>query len=133
MSQMIYVADLGLIGEYKTSIVHCIREQVQMYQKSPLLVDHPTDSAAVQDDELRASFLPGLITGARSRDQVQYFMPHSTTSAMARLSAVQKSERRSSPSGARGTREVGEMLRCLTASPFRIIVRLILGSPNSIH
>ncbi|OBZ66973.1 hypothetical protein A0H81_13301 [Grifola frondosa] len=71
----IYTRELGLGGEFKTSIAHSIREQVQIYQKSLFLVGHPSDGSAVQDDDLRMSLLPSLSTGARSMDQVIAFTP----------------------------------------------------------
>jgi len=46
-----------------------------MYQKSLFLVGHPSDGSAVQDEELRMSFLPSLSSGARSIDQVGSFTP----------------------------------------------------------
>ncbi|TBU24697.1 hypothetical protein BD311DRAFT_671180 [Dichomitus squalens] len=71
----IYCKDLGLGGEFKTAIAHSIREQVQIYQKSLFLVGHPSDGSAVQDDDLRMSLLPSLISGARSMEQVSAFTP----------------------------------------------------------
>ncbi|KAJ7188657.1 hypothetical protein C8R46DRAFT_877300 [Mycena filopes] len=71
----IYTQELGLGGEFKTAIVHAIREQVHAYQKSLYLVGHPMDGTAVQDDDLRNSFLPSLSSGARAIDQVQAFTP----------------------------------------------------------
>ncbi|KAI0795518.1 hypothetical protein C8Q75DRAFT_746367 [Abortiporus biennis] len=71
----IYCRELGLGGEFKTSIAHSIREQVQIFQKSLFLVGHPSDGSAVQDDDLRMSLLPSLSTGARSMDQVGAFTP----------------------------------------------------------
>jgi SWI/SNF-related matrix-associated actin-dependent regulator of chromatin subfamily B protein 1 len=59
----------------RTAISHSIREQVQMYQKSLFLVGHPSDGSAVQDEDLRTSFLPSLSSGARSIDQVGSFTP----------------------------------------------------------
>ncbi|KAI0672423.1 hypothetical protein C8Q78DRAFT_749222 [Trametes maxima] len=71
----IYCKDLGLGGEFKTAIAHSIREQVQIYQKSLFLVGHPSDGSAVQDDDLRMSLLPSLVSGARSMEQVEAFTP----------------------------------------------------------
>ncbi|KDQ50935.1 hypothetical protein JAAARDRAFT_199488 [Jaapia argillacea MUCL 33604] len=71
----VYSRDLGLAGEFKTAIAHSIREQVQTFQKSLFLVGHPSDGSAVQDDDLRMSFLPSLTSAARSLDQVQSFTP----------------------------------------------------------
>ena len=59
----------------RTAIAHSIREQVQVHQKSLFLVGHPSDGSAVQDDDLRMSFLPSLSTGARAIDQVASFTP----------------------------------------------------------
>ncbi|KAH0831177.1 hypothetical protein J3R83DRAFT_13754 [Lanmaoa asiatica] len=71
----VYANELGLGGEFKTAIAHCIREQVQVYQKSLFLVGHPADGSAVQDDDLRMSFLPSLTSATRAMDQVQSFTP----------------------------------------------------------
>lgn len=48
---------------------------MQVYQKSLFLVGHPSDGSAVQDDDLRMSFLPSLTSAARALDQVQSFTP----------------------------------------------------------
>ncbi|KAJ6495780.1 hypothetical protein C8R47DRAFT_974018 [Mycena vitilis] len=64
----VYAQELGLGGEFKTAIVHSIREQVHAYQKCLYLVGH-------QDEDLRNSFLPSLASGARTMDQVQAFTP----------------------------------------------------------
>ncbi|KAF9242321.1 SNF5-domain-containing protein [Melanogaster broomeanus] len=71
----IYAKELGLGGEFKTAIAHCIREQVQVYQKSLFLVGHPADGSLVQDDDLRMSFLPSLSSGTRTMDQVSSYTP----------------------------------------------------------
>ena len=59
----------------RTAIAHSIREQVQTYQKSLFLVGHPSDGTAVQDEELKQSFLPSLVSGARPVSEVQQFTP----------------------------------------------------------
>jgi SWI/SNF-related matrix-associated actin-dependent regulator of chromatin subfamily B protein 1 len=59
----------------RTAISHSIREQVQTYQKSLFLVGHPSDGSAVQDEDLRSSFLPSLSSAARPTDQVPSFTP----------------------------------------------------------
>lgn len=66
---------LLILAPRRTAIAHSIREQVQTYQKSLFLVGHPSDGSAVQDEELKMSFLPGLSSGARPMDQVQSFTP----------------------------------------------------------
>ncbi|KAJ6497699.1 SNF5-domain-containing protein [Mycena sanguinolenta] len=70
-----YARELGLGGEFKTAIIHSIREQVHAYQKCLYLVGHTMDGTPVEDDDLRNSFLPSLSTGARAMDQVQSFTP----------------------------------------------------------
>ncbi|KAJ3300690.1 SWI/SNF chromatin-remodeling complex subunit [Borealophlyctis nickersoniae] len=50
--------ELGLSADFRTAIAHSIREQVQIYAKSLLLVDHHFDGSAVDDDELEQCFLP---------------------------------------------------------------------------
>ncbi|KAF8903075.1 hypothetical protein CPB84DRAFT_1835950 [Gymnopilus junonius] len=71
----VYTQELGLGGEFKTAIAHSIREQVQTYQKSLFLVGHPSDGTALQDDDLKQSFLPSLTSGARPVNDVQQFTP----------------------------------------------------------
>ncbi|KAL4072221.1 hypothetical protein J3A83DRAFT_4092750 [Scleroderma citrinum] len=71
----VYAKELGLGGEFKTAIAHCIREQVHVYQKSLFLVGHPSDGSAVQDEDLRVAFLPSLTSGTRPMDQVQSYTP----------------------------------------------------------
>ena len=94
----VYTQELGLGGEFKyvaasaliafvnhrlmicdlslrTAISHSIREQVQTYQKSLFLVGHPSDGTAVQDDDLKQSFLPSLTSGARPVSDVGMFTP----------------------------------------------------------
>jgi SWI/SNF-related matrix-associated actin-dependent regulator of chromatin subfamily B protein 1 len=71
----VYARELGLGGEFRTAIAHSIREQVHTYQKSLFLVGHPSDGTAVQDDDLRMSFLSPVTSAARPMDQVQAFTP----------------------------------------------------------
>lgn len=59
----------------RTAVAHQIREQVNVYQKSLFLVGHPSDGSAVQDDDLRMSFLPSVASVARSVDQTQGYQP----------------------------------------------------------
>ncbi|KAH8986946.1 hypothetical protein EDB86DRAFT_3211773 [Lactarius hatsudake] len=71
----VYARELGLGSEFRTAIAHSIREQVHTYQKSLFLVGHPSDGTAVQDDDLRMSFLSPVTSVARPMDQVQAFTP----------------------------------------------------------
>ncbi|KNC96804.1 uncharacterized protein SPPG_08006 [Spizellomyces punctatus DAOM BR117] len=52
--------ELGLGSEFKTAIAHQIREQVQTFAKSLLLVDHHFDGQPIDDDELSSCFLPPI-------------------------------------------------------------------------
>ncbi|KAG1793535.1 uncharacterized protein HD556DRAFT_1215086, partial [Suillus plorans] len=63
-------SELSLGGEFKTAIVYCIREQVQIYQKSLFRVGHPQMS-----ESTACSFLPSLASGIRAMDQVKSFTP----------------------------------------------------------
>ena len=51
----VYTQELGLGGEFKTAIVHSIREQVQAYQKSLFLVGHPDSSSTTQPTNANAN------------------------------------------------------------------------------
>ena len=71
---MFFIVFLGLMIS-RTAIAHAIREQVAIYQKSLFLVGHPSDGSAIQDDDLRMSFLPTVSTAARPVDQTQSYQP----------------------------------------------------------
>lgn len=71
----VYGRELGLGGEFQTAIAHSIREQVQTYQKSLFLVGHASDGSPIQDEDLKLSILPTLMSGTRSMDQVPSFTP----------------------------------------------------------
>ncbi|EPQ51859.1 SNF5-domain-containing protein [Gloeophyllum trabeum ATCC 11539] len=86
----VYGKELGLAGEFITAIAHSIREQIQTFQKSLFLVGHPSDGSAVQDDDLRMTFLPPLASAARALDQVPAFTP---TLNYLDDSEIEKSER----------------------------------------
>ena len=59
----------------RTAIAHSIREQVNIYQKSLFLVGHPSDGSAIQDDNLRTTFLPQVTTVTRTTEQTQQHQP----------------------------------------------------------
>ncbi|KAI8919323.1 hypothetical protein DFJ77DRAFT_427877 [Powellomyces hirtus] len=50
--------ELALGLEFKTAIAHQIREQIQTFAKSLLLVDHQFDGTPIDDEDLAACFLP---------------------------------------------------------------------------
>lgn len=53
--------DLQLSGEFTTAIAHSIREQCQLFTKSLYVIGHPFDGRPIEDQELKASFLPSPI------------------------------------------------------------------------
>ncbi|KAJ3162366.1 SWI/SNF chromatin-remodeling complex subunit [Geranomyces michiganensis] len=52
--------ELGLGLEFRTAIAHQVREQVQTFAKSLLLVDHQFDGQPIDDEELSSCFLAPL-------------------------------------------------------------------------
>jgi SWI/SNF-related matrix-associated actin-dependent regulator of chromatin subfamily B protein 1 len=86
----VYTAELGLSGEFKTAIIHDIREQVYVYRKSLLLVGHTNDGAAVPDDDLRLSMLPTVTAVARTVEQAEKFTPFLNTLSEAELERNEK-------------------------------------------
>ncbi|KAK4700649.1 SWI/SNF-related matrix-associated actin-dependent regulator of chromatin subfamily B member 1, partial [Phenoliferia sp. Uapishka_3] len=68
----VFVADLGLGGEFRTAVAHSIREQVDVYVKSLCLLGHVTGDP-IPDDDLRREFLPPLFEPFRS--EVGDFQP----------------------------------------------------------
>ncbi|KAK3176838.1 hypothetical protein OEA41_008163 [Lepraria neglecta] len=50
--------DLSLAGEFTTAIAHSIREQSQLFARSLYVTGHPFDGRPVEDQELKAGFLP---------------------------------------------------------------------------
>ena len=50
--------DLSLSGEFTTAIAHSIREQSQLFIRSLYVTGHPFDGRPVEDQELKAAFLP---------------------------------------------------------------------------
>lgn len=55
----IFTSDLGLSGEFRTAVSHAIREQIDVYTKSLLLLGH-VSGLPVTDEDLRREFLPSL-------------------------------------------------------------------------
>ncbi|KAI8804743.1 hypothetical protein BJ742DRAFT_823091 [Cladochytrium replicatum] len=52
--------ELGLPSEFRSAIAHSIREQLHIYAKSLLIIDHNFESSVIDDEELAASFLPEI-------------------------------------------------------------------------
>ena len=69
--------DLSLSGEFATAIAHSIREQSQLFTQSLFVTGHPFDGRPVEDQELKASFLPSpLPSPFRAHQAVKDFMPY---------------------------------------------------------
>ena len=50
--------DLSLAGEFTTAIAHSIREQSQLFTRSLYVTGHAFDGRPIEDQELKAGFLP---------------------------------------------------------------------------
>lgn len=59
----------------RTAIAHDIREQVQMYQRSLIVIGHRFDGSLIQDEELRQALLPPVTKAARNTEQAAAHMP----------------------------------------------------------
>ena len=72
--------ELGLGGEFVTSIAHMIREQVYMYLKCLHLIGYPMDGSPVLDSEASEWFLEVLDVDANisARNADQEFRPHTS-------------------------------------------------------
>lgn len=73
----VFTMELGIASEFKTAIAHAIREQIQTYQKSLFIAGHSADGSAIQDEDLKAVFLPPVTTANVSRpiNEVAAFTP----------------------------------------------------------
>lgn len=70
-----YTADLGLAGEFKTAVVHAIREQVSGHLRWLALLGYPYTQLAQMDEEVQAAFLPSLRATKRAHSDVDAFTP----------------------------------------------------------
>ncbi len=70
-----YCRDLGLLGDFKTAIAHDIREQIYSYKKCLAVVGHSFDGSSVQDEDLRAVFLPAVKRTARTLEDADNHTP----------------------------------------------------------
>ncbi|CAG8627522.1 803_t:CDS:10, partial [Ambispora gerdemannii] len=100
----ILTTELGLGGEFKTAIAHSIREQVQIYVKSLILVGHPFDGSNVQDDDLRQNFLPALSSVVRKEEQVDQHTPILVELTEAEIDKIEKDRERDARRKRRQTR-----------------------------
>ncbi|CAJ0837408.1 4031_t:CDS:2 [Entrophospora sp. SA101] len=100
----ILTTELGLGGEFKTAIAHSIREQIQIYVKSLMLVGHPFDGMSVQDDDLRQSFLPPVSNIIRKEDAVDTYTPVLIELSEAEIEKIEKDRERDARRKRRQTR-----------------------------
>jgi SWI/SNF-related matrix-associated actin-dependent regulator of chromatin subfamily B member 1 len=49
--------DMGLTPEFENAIAFQIREQIQLFERSLFILDHPFDDSYIDDDDLATSFL----------------------------------------------------------------------------
>ncbi len=69
--------DLSLSGEFTTAIAHSIREQSQLFTRSLYVTGHPFDGRPVEDQELKAGFLPSPMPSTfRSYQAAKEFTPY---------------------------------------------------------
>ncbi|KAL8707541.1 MAG: hypothetical protein Q9220_007433 [cf. Caloplaca sp. 1 TL-2023] len=69
--------DLSLSGEFTTAIAHSIREQSQLFTKGLYVTGHPFDGRPIEDQELKASFLPSpLPSSFRPFQAAKDFTPY---------------------------------------------------------
>lgn len=69
--------DLCLSGEFTTAIAHSIREQSQLFVRSLYVTGHPFDGRPVEDQELKAAFLPSpLPSSFRPYQAAKEYMPY---------------------------------------------------------
>lgn len=69
--------DLSLSGEFTTAVAHSIREQSQLFVRSLYVTGHPFDGRPVEDQELKAAFLPSpLPSSFRPYQAAKEYMPY---------------------------------------------------------
>jgi hypothetical protein len=78
----------------RTAIAHSIREQIQIYVKSLILVGHPFDGSPIQDDDLRQSFLPPVTNIIRKEDTVDQHTPILVELTEAEIDKIEKDRER---------------------------------------
>ncbi|CAG8617646.1 1714_t:CDS:10 [Cetraspora pellucida] len=100
----ILTTELGLGGEFKTAIAHSIREQIQIYVKSLILVGHPFDGSPIQDDDLRQNFLPPVTNIIRREDAVEQHTPLLVELTEAEIDKIEKDRERDARRKRRQTR-----------------------------
>ena len=91
--------DLSLSGEFTTAIAHSIREQSQLFIRSLYVTGHPFDGRPVEDQELKAAFLPSpLPSSFRPYQAAKEYMPYIYTLNEAELEktelSISREERR---------------------------------------
>ncbi|KAJ3355344.1 SWI/SNF chromatin-remodeling complex subunit [Entophlyctis luteolus] len=69
-------SELGLPAVFRVAITIQLRDQIQMYQKSLFVLEHPFDDSQIDDEDLWYNhFLPPVTEVLRSADQVEDLSP----------------------------------------------------------
>jgi SWI/SNF-related matrix-associated actin-dependent regulator of chromatin subfamily B member 1 len=73
----VYTSELGLSGEFKTAVVHSIREQLQAYERSLFMLGNPPNITAISDADFKDYFLPSVTPSnvARNAEMAASFTP----------------------------------------------------------
>jgi SWI/SNF-related matrix-associated actin-dependent regulator of chromatin subfamily B member 1 len=73
----VYTNELGLSGEFRTAVVHSIREQLQAYERSLFVLGNPPNVASISDADFKDYFLPSVTqsTVARNAEMAASFTP----------------------------------------------------------
>ncbi|CAG8508356.1 19879_t:CDS:2, partial [Racocetra fulgida] len=82
-----------------TELAHSIREQIQIYVKSLILVGHPFDGSPIQDDDLRQNFLPPVTNIIRREDAVEQHTPLLVELTEAEIDKIEKDRERDARRG----------------------------------
>ena len=98
----VYSADLGLPGEFRTSIAHLIREQLDAHARSLSSIRYIRGDQ-IMHDELKSAFLPALVDVIRSAD-IETWTPHLERLGLMELEHREKERERQSRRQKRGAR-----------------------------
>ena len=98
----IYCADLGLPGEFRTSMAHLIREQLDAHARSLSSIRYIRGDQIVHED-LKTAFQPALVEIVRSAD-IENWTPHLERLGLIELEHREKERERQSRRQKRGAR-----------------------------
>jgi SWI/SNF-related matrix-associated actin-dependent regulator of chromatin subfamily B protein 1 len=64
----VYTNELGLSGEFKTAVAHSIREQLQAYERSLVMLGNPMNVASIAEPDFKDFFLPAVTSSTITRN-----------------------------------------------------------------